>query len=172
MAAEITGCLSQLSLLTTSTSHPYINRKIQVSLTVCSVPVGVLSKCMSVKNRPIHQCRRDGGWERKLSGSSNSGLACRETLCWTACALAGWLPACAQPGWVRASCAPRLASWSYPPDRIGYPNSDSQYSPVARLLSVVLPRPDSALSSSAGHDSESPYWLLPTGWMLLAVIQD
>ena len=27
LAAEITGCLSQLSLLTTSTSHPYINRK-------------------------------------------------------------------------------------------------------------------------------------------------
>ena len=72
--------------------------------------------------------------------------------------LAGCLPARSLAGF-RASCAPRLASWSYPPNRIGYPNSDSQYSLVVRLLSVVLPRPDSALSSSAGHDSESPYWL-------------
>ena len=52
LAAEIAEYLSQpITLTTSSTSHPYINRQIQVSLTVCTVPVGVLSKCMGVKNR-------------------------------------------------------------------------------------------------------------------------
>ena len=95
------------------------------------------------------------GWR---AGEKNSAVApmclcASPTLCWTAGALAGWLSARAQPGWFRASRAPRLASWSYPLDRIGYPNSDSQSSLASRFLSVLLPRPDSALSSSANHDS-------------------
>ena len=139
--------------MTTSTSHPYINRQIQVSMTICTVPLGVLCKCMGV---PIVRCVSVGGMEggrEKLSGRSDSPVRVAKR-----CAgqparwLVAWLPDRSLAGFAQVA----LCCWTVGAilsHRIGYSNTDSQYSVLSRFLSVRLSRPDSALSSSANHDS-------------------
>ena len=104
-------------------------------------------------DRPMRQCRRDGGWERKTQRSLRFACARRER-----CAgqparwLAAWLPDRSLAGFAQVA----LCCWTVGAilsHRIGYSNTDSQYSVLSRFLSVRLSRPDSALSSSANHDS-------------------
>ena len=98
LAAEIAEYLSQPITLTTSTSHPYINRQIQVSLTVCTLPVGVLSKCMGVK---IVRCVSVGGMEggrEKLSGRSDSPVRVASAVLDSR--RAGLLPGCRIAAWL------------------------------------------------------------------------
>ena len=98
LAAEIAEYLSQPVTLTTSTSHPYINRQIQVSMTICTVPLGVLCKCMGVS---VVRCVSVGGMEggrEKLSGRSDSPvrvasavLDSRRAGCLAVCLRGAWL---------------------------------------------------------------------------------
>ena len=98
LADEIAEYLSQPITLTTSTSHPYINRQIQVSLTVSTVPVGVLCKCMGA---PIVRCVSVGGMEggrEKFSVRSDAPvrvakavLDSRRAGCLAVCLRGAWL---------------------------------------------------------------------------------
>ena len=107
------------------------------------------------EDRPMHQCRRDGGRERKLSGRSDSHVRVANAVLDSRRAglLPGYLPAARSLAGFAQVVVRGCTVGAILSHRIGYPNTDSQYSVLSRFLSVRLSRPDSALSSSANHDS-------------------